>query len=85
MLPPNRSARDHRYLNCTSFEVYIIAGLVFLFGFTLTFIVSVAYHIEPMLWPGSVLTIILAYVVFDILKRRERRAKLREIEDKPSL
>jgi len=75
------SPRDERYLNCTSFEVYVATGLVFITGFTASFIVSVVYHMEPMLWPASLVVIALCGGVFHILKQRERRAKLREILD----
>lgn len=74
------SARDQRYLNATRFEVYMIVGLVFTFGFTASFILSVVYHAEPWLWPGALLSIIVSYLVLRVLKRREYAEKLRELE-----
>ncbi len=72
--------RDQRYLNCTSFEVYIATGLVFLAGFTLSFVLSVIYHAEPMLWPASLVVVGICSGVFFALRHRERKAKLREIQ-----
>lgn len=77
---PVRSARDERYINSTSFEVYMIVGAVFLVGFTAAFILSVATHHEMWVWPGSILSVILAYATLSVLSRRERLAKIREVD-----
>lgn len=74
------TARDLGYLNCTSFEVYIAVGLVFVLGFTLMFILSVVAHVEVLLWPGTLLVLVASFFVYRVLKRREYAAKLREIE-----
>ncbi|NJP04936.1 MAG: DUF3169 family protein [Chloroflexaceae bacterium] len=74
------SARDERYLACTSFEVYMATGAVFLIGFTLAFIVSVVYHIEWSIWPASIPVLIVSYMAFSYLKRREQANKIREID-----
>ncbi len=75
-----RSPRDELYLKSTSFEVYIITGLVFLFGFTASFILSVISHREVLLWPGALVSVIVAAIVLRVLARREYHAKLRELE-----
>lgn len=75
-----RTARDEYYIRSTSFEVYMITGLIWLFGFTLAFILSVALHAEVMLWPGALLSVLLAAAVLRVLSRRERLAKIREVD-----
>lgn len=80
MKPPQRSARDEYYINATSFEVYMVVGLVFLFGFTLAFVLSVIFHMEPLVWPGGLLAAGLAFAVLQVLSRRERAAKIREVD-----
>jgi hypothetical protein len=77
---PKRTARDEYYINSTSFEVYMIVGAVFVIGFTLTFMLSVVYHVEPWIWPGSALWMILAAVLLRVLSKRERQAKIREVD-----
>lgn len=74
------SARDQGYLNATRFEVYIVVGLVFVLGFTASFILSVVYHAEVWLWPGALLSVLVSYIVLRVLKRREYAEKLRELE-----
>jgi uncharacterized membrane protein len=80
MTHPTRTARDEYYINSTSFEVYMIAGAVFLIGFTLIFILSVAYHLEPLVWPGGAFSIVAGFGVLRVLSKRERRAKIREVD-----
>ncbi|NJK79220.1 MAG: hypothetical protein HC893_05100 [Chloroflexaceae bacterium] len=80
--PLRRSARDQRYIDCTSFEVYLVVGTVFVLGFSLLFILSVVWHIEPMLWPASVVLIGLCYAILHVLSQRERAAKIREVDGK---
>lgn len=80
MAQPQFSGRDQRYLNSTRFEVYLIVGLVFTLGFTGSFILSVVYHVEPLLWPGALLSIVASYFVLRFLKRREYQEKLQELE-----
>lgn len=75
-----RSARDERYLNCTSFEVYMITGAIFIIGFTIAFILSVVYKMEVMVWPASVVVLLLCGGAFHFLRLRERAAKIREID-----
>ncbi len=77
---PKRTARDEYYINSTSFEVYMIAGTVFLVGFTLIFVLSVIFHFEPWIWPGGALSIIVAAVLLRVLSKRERLAKIREVD-----
>jgi hypothetical protein len=74
------SPRDECYLNATRFEVYIAAGLVFVIGFTLVFMLSVMAHAEVWIWPGSLIPVGAAFYIFRILKRREYAEKLRELE-----
>lgn len=78
----HRTARDEYYIKSTSFEVYMIAGLVFVLGFSLSFVLSVLAHAEPWLWPGSLVSIVAAFVVLRVLSRREREAKIREVDEK---
>lgn len=75
-----RSPRDEIYLKSTSFEVYMVSGLVFVGGFTLAFVLSVLTHHELWLWPGMVAAIIVAAVVHARLVRREQHNKLLELE-----
>ncbi len=80
MAQQTRSARDEVYLNSTSFEVYMMSGLVFLAGVTIAFIAGVYSDYEVLLWPGMVVSFAVAAVVHLKLTRREYNAKLREIE-----
>ncbi len=73
------SAHDFRYLTSTSFEVYMITGAIFLFGFTVSFVLSVLAHREVMLWPGALASVIVSFIVLKLLERREFRAKLAEL------
>jgi hypothetical protein len=77
------SPRDEVYLTSTSFEVYMITGLVFLFIFTASFITSIRIHFEWLIWPGSLVSVIAAYATLKILERREQTRKLAEIEANP--
>jgi hypothetical protein len=78
------SPRDEVYLSSTTFEVYMITGLVFLFIFTASFITSIKIHYEWMLWPGSFVAVIAAYATLKWLERREHVRKLAEIEANPT-
>lgn len=80
MNQPRRSARDEHYINSTSFEVYMIVGLVWLFGFSLSFVLSVVSNHEVWLWPGALASVVIAAIVLNILSRRERIAKIREVD-----
>ncbi|MCU0493195.1 MAG: hypothetical protein MUD01_16540 [Chloroflexaceae bacterium] len=75
------SPRDEVYLRSTRFEVYMVVGLVFLAGFTASFILSRLYHMELMLWPGALLSVVIAGLVLRRLKQREYNQKLHELED----
>ncbi|MEI7769862.1 MAG: hypothetical protein WCI67_07740 [Chloroflexales bacterium] len=77
------SPRDEIYLTSTSFEVYMITGLVFLFIFTASFITSIKIHYEWILWPGSFIAVTAAYATLKWLERREHIRKLAEIEADP--
>lgn len=85
MAPQRRrfSPRDEIYLSSTSFEVYMVTGLVFLFIFTASFITSIKIHFEWMLWPGSFVAVVAAYATLRWLETRERVRKLAEIEANP--
>lgn len=74
------SGRERYYVNSTSFEVYMIVGLVWLVLFSLAFILSVALNMEVWLWPGALLSVVIAAGVLFVLSRRERAAKLRELD-----
>ena len=77
------SPRDEIYLSSTSFEVYMVAGLVFLSIFTATFVTSIKIHHEWMLWPGSFVAVVAAYATLKRLERREHIRKLAEVEANP--
>ncbi|MEI7644146.1 MAG: hypothetical protein WCJ55_07680 [Chloroflexales bacterium] len=77
------SPRDEIYLSSTSFEVYMVTGLVFLFIFTVTFVTSIKIHYEWILWPGSFVAVIAAYSTLKWLERREHMRKLAEVEANP--
>lgn len=81
MSQQQRSARDERYIKSTSFEVYMVAGFVWLMVFSGIFILSVVLHREMWVWPGGLLSIIVGAVVLNVLSRRERRAKIREVDE----
>lgn len=74
------SPRDEYYLNATRFESYMLIGGVFLFGFTLFFILGVLVGAAWIVWPGMFLSIAAAYYVLRILKKREYQQKLLELE-----
>lgn len=76
-----RTSRDEYYINSTSFEVYMIGGVVFLGLFTLAFVASVVFHMEPLVWPGMFIAIGAAYGSLNWLSRRERAAKIREVDE----
>lgn len=80
MAQQTRSPRDEVYLKSTSFEVYMMSGLVFLAGVTLAFVVGVYSDYEVLLWPGMVVSFAIAAFIHLKLTRREYSAKLREIE-----
>lgn len=77
------SPRDRRYLNSPGFESYMIAGVVFALGLGLSLVITVSIHREPLFWPGMILTLIISTVVLQQFKKREYRAKLREIIENP--
>ncbi|NTW03085.1 MAG: hypothetical protein HGA19_17700 [Oscillochloris sp.] len=77
------SPRDEVYLTSTSFEVYMVTGLVFLFIFTVTFITSIKIHFEWLIWPGSFVAVVAAYITLKLLERREYANKLAEVEANP--
>ncbi len=74
------SPRDEYYLNATRFESYMLIGGVFLFGFTMFFILGVLLNVAWIVWPGMFLSIAVAYYVLRILKKREYQEKLQELE-----
>ncbi len=80
MSQPQRTPRDEYYINATSFEVYMIAGLVFVFGFTLAFMLGVIFHVEVIVWPGALVAMGLTYAVIRFLGNRERARKIREVD-----
>jgi hypothetical protein len=77
------SPQDERYLNSPSFEIYMIAGAVFALGMTLSFVLTVMIHREPLFWPGLLLSIVVSSIVLQKLRVREYHAKLREIKENP--
>ncbi|MBX0330782.1 hypothetical protein K2Z83_24295 [Oscillochloris sp. ZM17-4] len=77
------SPRDEVYLASTSFEVYMVTGLVFLFIFTAFFITSIKIHAEWMIWPGGVVGAAVGFGVFKLLERREQVRKLAEVTANP--
>jgi hypothetical protein len=81
--PRNLSSHDERYLNSPGFEVYMIAGVIFVLGMALSFILTFFAHLEPLFWPGLILSVIVSSIVLHMLKKREYQAKLREIQQKP--
>lgn len=76
---PSFSPRDEVYLKSTSFEVYIVTGLVFLFIFTGAFVMTVVWGMEALIWPAGVVAAMLAFAVLKLLAHREYRAKLNEL------
>lgn len=77
------SPRDEIYLSSTSFEVYMVTGLVFLFLFTASFLFSVKIDFEWLIWPGSFVAVVAAYVTLKVLERREYTRKLAEVKANP--
>lgn len=74
--------QEQCYLNSPSFENYMIAGVLFVLGMTLSFILTIVAHVEPLFWPGITLSIIISFIVLHKLKKREYRMKLRELQEK---
>jgi hypothetical protein len=67
----------------TSFEVYLVTGVVFLLGFTLSVVLSTLGQMERMVWFGWLATLILTAVTFFGLRARElrlNRLKRREVD-----
>lgn len=77
------SLQDKIYLSSPGFESYMIAGWIFVIGMTLSIVITTLIHREPLFWPGTVLSVIVAFVVLQKLKKREYNAKLREIRENP--
>lgn len=75
--------RDRYYLNSPGFESYMIAGYVFVLGLTVSIVATVMTNTEPLFWPSSLLTVAMSFIVLQVLKRREYKAKLREIRQNP--
>lgn len=81
MAPRRRfSPRDEVYLKSTSFEVYMIGGIVFLAFFTATFLLSLRINAEWMIWPGAVVAAAAGGLTLLALMRREHKRKLAELE-----
>lgn len=64
----------------TSLEVYLVTGIVFVLGFSLSVVLSTLAHHETMVWLGWALTlIIVAATFFGLraweLRRRKTKAK----------
>jgi hypothetical protein len=78
---PQRTRSDQRYIDSAGFEVYMIAGLVWLACTSLVFVLSVVTHHEAWVWPGWILSAVVGGVVLRFLLRRERLAKIREVDD----
>ena len=74
------SPRDEVYLNSTSFEVYMATGGVFVVGFTIAFLAGVLLNFAWLVWPGTFITVVLAYLTLSTLERREFRNKFAELE-----
>lgn len=77
---PNRTPRDQYYIDSTSFEVYLIVGAIFVVGFSLIFIATVVAHTEVLLWPASLVLIGICAAILNVLIRRERACKIREVD-----
>ena len=77
---PRFNPRDEVYLSSTSFEVYMITGGVFVAGFTLAFILSVMASFAWAIWPGTFVTVVLAYLTLKFFEKREYQKKLAELE-----
>lgn len=81
--PLDLSPQDRRYLHSPSFELYMIAGLVFALGMGGSFVITLLLHIEPYFWFGLILSVVGSSVVLHKLKIREYHNKLREIQANP--
>jgi cytosine/uracil/thiamine/allantoin permease len=66
----------------TSFEVYLLASVVFLLGFTLSVVLSTIYGVEYLVWYGWAATLVLASATFFALRAREQRARKAEQQAK---
>jgi hypothetical protein len=84
MEEPELSPRDQKYLDSPGFESYMIAGYVFVGCMTISLVVPVLIGHAYLFWPGLLLSIVAMILVLNKLKRREYKAKLREIRDNPS-
>ncbi len=74
------SPRDEVYLTSTSFEVYMIAGGVFIALFGILFAISVKISFAWLVWPALFVSILAGYITLNRLEKRERQRKLAELE-----
>ncbi|MEF3275327.1 MAG: hypothetical protein K6356_13190 [Chloroflexus sp.] len=74
------SPRDEVYLASTSFEVYMIAGGVFIGLFGLLFAISIKINMAWLVWPALVVSVIAGAITLYRLEKRERKRKLAELE-----
>lgn len=78
--PQRYSPRDEVYLISTSFEVYMVAGVVFLVLFTAGFLIGHLLNFAWLVWPGSFIAILAGYLVLKRLEMREQASKRAELE-----
>lgn len=84
----SREGPTHRGIDIddyTSVEIYFAGGGVFLFGFTLSLILTNVLHVEHLVWLGWGLSLVLALATFFVLRARELRyrAKIDQITPPP--
>ncbi|NJM08934.1 hypothetical protein HC891_26160 [Candidatus Gracilibacteria bacterium] len=74
------SPRDEVYLSSTSFEVYMIVGVVFAFVVTAGFLIGVFNQMAWLMWPAIGVGALVGMVVLRYLSQREWKRKLAELE-----
>jgi hypothetical protein len=75
------SNRDEIYLISTSFEVYMITGVVFLILFTAGFLLGHMIGFAWLVWPGSFIAVLAAYFTLKRLEQREQAIKRTALEN----
>jgi hypothetical protein len=74
------SPRDEVYLSSTSFEVYMIVGVVFAAIVTAGFLIGVYNQMAWLMWPAIGVAALLGFALLRYLARREWNHKLAELE-----
>jgi hypothetical protein len=74
------SPRDEVYLSSTSFEVYMVVGVIFAAIVTAGFLIGVFNQMAWLMWPAIGVGALVGLGVLQVLAKREWNRKLAELE-----